>query len=88
MREQIEGERSGSQKEHPNPDRPMRKPVVDLIPLPYLAFVRILNPTGICHEGIVVLNQANLPTKQVKPFQSAMRQIRYTLINVRKSTHE
>ena len=51
--EQIERQRPGRDEEHEDPDRPVRQPVVDLVPLPDAAIARELDPLRVTVLGFV-----------------------------------
>ena len=45
--EQIERERTGGDEKHPDPDRPVRQPVADLVPFPDAPVVCQLDALGV-----------------------------------------
>ena len=45
--EEIERQRSGRDEEHPDPDRPVRQPVADLVPFPDAPIVCQLDSLGV-----------------------------------------
>ena len=49
--EQIEGERTGRDEEHENPDRPVVESVIELVALADLSMRRVLDGNA-CHERV------------------------------------
>ena len=47
LREEIKGQRPGRDEEHPDPDRPVRQPVVDFVPFPDAPIARELDALGV-----------------------------------------